>query len=66
MRWSFQGMVTNELTDNEYMPNGKAILEGYGFGKESVVELMEIVVIFPVIFLVWWYLCLRYINFEKR
>ena len=65
-RFAFQGMVLNEFQDNDDLPKSHDYINKLGFDFISVSGCCGIMILFTCIFASFFYLAIRYIDFEER
>ena len=65
-RYAFQGLVLNELQDNDDLSLSHSYISELGFDNLSVSGCTAILLIYLVCFAISFYLALRFIDFEQR
>ena len=66
IRYSFQGLVLNEIKNNDALPSGSAYIENLGFHTLGLEACFFIMILFVIVLLLLQYVILRTINYENR
>jgi ABC-type multidrug transport system ATPase subunit len=65
-RYVFQGIVLNEYQDNSRLNNAHAYIDAFGFDFISVEGCAFLLCLILAIYMLAFYLALKYVNFENR
>jgi ABC-type multidrug transport system permease subunit len=65
-RYAFQGLVLNEFRNNDDLPESHEYIDRLGFDFISVGGCCAILTLFVGIFANFYYLAIRYVDFEER
>jgi ABC-type multidrug transport system permease subunit len=66
MRYSFQGLVLNELQGNSELPNSNIYIDNLGFSDLTKSDCAGILLLFVVFYALMFFVAIRYLNFEER